>query len=244
MTWTSGSASRSIIVLSSSVSSPAVVRSISLPRSRDRSWTRRRKRPNSEPIGTMRMPIIASRSAEVRRSISSATPLVPPPAEASWVSRAWAMTSSPTRSIISSSRSAGTRMVEVSIPPARLADVSRRSAGMIGVRRRRGRRRLRKRGGGLRRCGRRRGRRRLWRCDRRRQPSTASTFSSMSSATNMKTSSMALRGCAMVEDDFPFQVAARRAPFRRAAARGRNGPSPGSRRGRAARRAGAADCCR
>ena len=51
------------MVLSSSVSSPMVTSSIFLPRSRARSWTRRRKRPNSEPIGTMRTPIVVSRSS-------------------------------------------------------------------------------------------------------------------------------------------------------------------------------------
>ncbi len=114
MRWTSGSARRSIMVLSSSVSSPIVTKSTGLPRSRDRSWTRRRKRPNSEPIGTMRMPMVVSRRPEARRSISSAMALMARsvPECASWVSRAWAMTSSPTRSISSSRRSAGTRTVE------------------------------------------------------------------------------------------------------------------------------------
>ena len=48
MRWTSGSASRSIMVLSSSVSSPEVTKSTGLPRSRERSCTSRRKRPNNE----------------------------------------------------------------------------------------------------------------------------------------------------------------------------------------------------
>ena len=65
----------------------------------------------------MRMPITASRSDEASRSISSATPLALAPAAASWVSLAWAITSSPTWSIISSSRSAWTRMVANSLAP-------------------------------------------------------------------------------------------------------------------------------
>ncbi len=52
---------------------PPSTKSIGLPSSSDRSWTRRRKRPNSEPIGTMRVPIVVSRRLAVRRSISSAT---------------------------------------------------------------------------------------------------------------------------------------------------------------------------
>ena len=110
---TSGSARHSIMVLSSSVSSPVVTNSTGFDRSRDRSWIRRRKRPNSEPIGTMRAPIVVSRKDEARRSISSAIILIDrsEPEAASWVSRAWAITSSPTRSISSSRRSAWTRTV-------------------------------------------------------------------------------------------------------------------------------------
>ncbi|NLS29114.1 hypothetical protein S2M10_41340 [Sphingomonas sp. S2M10] len=110
--WTIGSASRSITVLSTSVASPSVDSSIALPVSRARSWISRRKRPNSVATGTMRSTIIVSRSSLTSRSISSeierSTRSAPLPF-ASCERRLWTMTSSPTRSISSSSRSAGTR---------------------------------------------------------------------------------------------------------------------------------------
>ncbi|MNE69471.1 hypothetical protein D3C80_1651970 [compost metagenome] len=72
---------------------------------------RRRKRPKSCAIGTMRKTIIVSRNSPERRSTSSDTErrrksaLLP----ANWDRRDWAITNSPTRSINSSNRSAGTR---------------------------------------------------------------------------------------------------------------------------------------
>lgn len=60
-------------VLSTSVVSPSVTRSIFLPVSRERSCTRRRKRPKRLATGIMRRTIIVSRSSPDRRSISSET---------------------------------------------------------------------------------------------------------------------------------------------------------------------------
>ncbi len=110
---TKGSLSRSMTVLSSSVSSPIVTSSIFLPRSRARSWIRRRKRPNSDPMGSIRTPMVESRSSSARRSISSATDLTAGSAQVAAICRRrdCAITSSPTRSMSSSSRSAGTRML-------------------------------------------------------------------------------------------------------------------------------------
>ena len=148
---------------------------------------------------------------------------------ASWFSRAWAITSSPTRSISSSSRSAGTRMVAGLLAAGALGRVSGAApacSACVGAEARR----LRAGATGA-------------AARRRAAPaaaasagvaaSTASTFSSMSSSTNMNTSSMALRGCAMVEDDVPSQIARvgiHLVERRHAVA---VGPSPGNRRERA-----------
>ena len=85
-------------------------------------------------MGTMRIPIIASRSALVRRVISSATDFTPsPPVPASWLRRAWTITSSPIRSIISSSRSAGTRRVAASRAVAVAARRGSEADGATGL---------------------------------------------------------------------------------------------------------------
>ncbi|OPZ59520.1 MAG: hypothetical protein BWY87_00962 [Deltaproteobacteria bacterium ADurb.Bin510] len=108
---TSGSPSFSSTVLSSSVSPPRVLNSISLPSSAERSRTRRLKRPKVEPIGSMRMLMVFSRSSAESRSTSSATPRISASLRfrASWLRRAWTITSSPTRLTSSSSLSEATR---------------------------------------------------------------------------------------------------------------------------------------
>ena len=115
---TIGSLRRSITVLSSSVSSPAVSKSTSRPISRARSRTRRRNLPNVGRTGTIRMPRVRSRRSAVSRSTSSAMPAsAGSAASPAWrVSRAWTVTSSPTRLTRASSRSAPTRSVLASPP--------------------------------------------------------------------------------------------------------------------------------
>ncbi len=115
MRWTSGSPSRSMTVLSSSVSAPSVTRSISLPSSAERSCTSRLNRPKVVPMGTMRTSRVESRSSVERRSRSSETASSSGASsrEAMRASRAWAMTSSPTRSTSRSSLAAPTRRVEL-----------------------------------------------------------------------------------------------------------------------------------
>ena len=113
ITWIIGSARRSITVLSTSVASPSVTSSMVLPVSCARSWINRRNRPNRLETGIIRSAIEVSRSSADSRWISSETArrviasIVPAAAISS--SRLCAMTSSPTRFISSSSRSACTR---------------------------------------------------------------------------------------------------------------------------------------
>ena len=99
-----------------------------LPVSRARSCTRRRNRPNRLATGTMRSTIIVSRSSLASRSISSATerrassPAGPrTPWLESCANRLCTITSSPTRSISTSSRSAGTRTLSCAFAGAALA---------------------------------------------------------------------------------------------------------------------------
>ena len=96
-------------VLSSSVSAPSVVSSISFPSSTDRSRTSLLNRLNVVPIGSIRMLIALSRSSQVSRSTSSAmaTSSVSFLRSAIWLKRAWTVTSSPTRFTSRSSFSDG-----------------------------------------------------------------------------------------------------------------------------------------
>jgi len=107
----SGSPMRSTMALSSSVSPPTMSRLIDLPRSRETSRTTRWKRLKVSPMGTMRscsvpdwmpsMSCISEPTASCSRvlRVSRASTSTPAPA----------ITSSPTCTMSSSSRSAGTR---------------------------------------------------------------------------------------------------------------------------------------
>ncbi len=187
--WIRGSANRSITVLSSSVVSPWVDSSITLPVSRPRSWIRRRKRPNRFEIGTIRTTIMVSRSSEASRSTSSETArrFRSALAEASCLSRDCTMTSSPTRSISSSRRSAGTRTLSPALRASAGALRSSCAGGAVrcsGTRAVAGGRAATGAGAGA-------------AAEDRSEGATSSSgsiCSSISSMTKMKTSSMAERG--------------------------------------------------
>ncbi len=109
-----GSLSFSITVLSSSVSSPTVVKTTSRPRSVDKSRTSRLNLLKVAPMGTILIFMVLSRNSALRRSTSSARNLSCPssPSFAIWVSRACTVTSSPTRLTSSSSFDDGTRILD------------------------------------------------------------------------------------------------------------------------------------
>ncbi|KJU81749.1 hypothetical protein MBAV_006056 [Candidatus Magnetobacterium bavaricum] len=115
MMCTRGSLSFSMTVLSSSVSAPSVVITISLPSSLERSRTRRLNLLKVPPIGIIRIPIVLSLSSQVMRSTSSAISdsTESPKAAEVCVRRACTVTSSPTRSTRPSSFSEGTRILAI-----------------------------------------------------------------------------------------------------------------------------------
>ena len=128
--WVSGSARRSMTVLSTSVFSPSVTRRTDLPVMSATSRTIRDMRWNTDFTGCARIAITLSWISRVSCSSSSRPMMTPeaarsPPRSRCCASMAWLMTSSPTRLMRRSTRSRSTRMVGV-------APAARRGLGSCG----------------------------------------------------------------------------------------------------------------